>query len=205
MFTQRRKGKAFMPKSKEQYEEMRQKSKDAIITAALNLFVANGYHATSINMIAREAGIAIGLMYHYFKSKEELLTYIMKEHLMQIQALALRELGSKTGEKDIRAVIDALFSAIAHSRDSWRLIITVIFQPDVAAGAKQLIEDLSMHQQVLYEKYFEGIGAARPEESARTLGALMHGALLAYALSSDDEDIRLIRDNVIDRLLASGV
>lgn len=194
-----------MPKSKVQYEEMRQKSREAIIAAALNLFVTNGYHATSISMIAKEAGIATGLMYHYFKSKEELLVYIMEGHLQQIEILAKSKLNTASGSTDIRTIIDALFSAIMQSGASWRLIITVMFQPDVAAGAKQLIEGFSNHQQGLYEGYFRSIGAARPEESARTVAAVIHGALITYALSENKEELQLIRDNVIEKLLSAGV
>ena len=54
-----------MPKTKEQFEEIRNKSKAAIIEAALELFANNGFHNTSITQIAKKAGVSKGLMYNY--------------------------------------------------------------------------------------------------------------------------------------------
>lgn len=194
-----------MPKSSEQYEEMRRRSTSAIAKAALNLFVTNGYHSTSINSIAREAGIANGLMYHYFRSKEDLLVYILQDHFRQIRESTLEALAGAGDTMDIRTIIDSFFSAIRRNSEPWRLIITVMFQPDVAASARQLLEGLLLHQDELYEKCFQKAGVSRPEVSAKTLTAVMHGAMLAYAMSSNDEDLQLIRENVIERMLKDGV
>lgn len=193
-----------MPKSKQQYEEMRQKSRSAIIEAALDLFATSGYHATSIAMIARKAGVAIGLMYHYFPSKEDLLKDIMRAHLAEIQAFIQSALGCDAKKPDIRAVIDALFSAVEKSKSSWRLIISVMFQPNVAESAGSLVNALSDQQMKLYWAYFKSIGADNPEERARTLGAVIHGALISYAMTGDWDETRLVRENVIERLLQPG-
>jgi AcrR family transcriptional regulator len=45
----------------------------AIVAAALRLFRENGYEATTMRAIAREAGVATGNAYYYFSSKEELI------------------------------------------------------------------------------------------------------------------------------------
>jgi AcrR family transcriptional regulator len=194
-----------MPKTKEQYEDMRLKSKGVIIDTALNLFVTKGYHATSISMIAKEAGVAIGLMYNYFNSKEDLLFTIMEEHLQKIHEAAELEVRKSIDAKDIGTIIDAFFSSIMKRSDSWKLIITVLFQPDVAKNAKQMIDSLSMHQCQLYEAYFKRIGAQNPEESAQTVAAVLHGALLSFALSGNLDEYQIIRKNVIEKLLLSGV
>lgn len=61
-----------MPKTKEQFNVMRNVTKDKIIAAGLKLFSHKGLAATSINDIASHAGISTGLLYHYYKSKEDL-------------------------------------------------------------------------------------------------------------------------------------
>src|SRR5438067_2322565 len=47
--------------------------RDAILAAALELFIAQHYHGTSIPDIARKAGVADGTIYRYFVNKEELV------------------------------------------------------------------------------------------------------------------------------------
>ncbi len=47
-------------------------TKDEILKAALNLFSTNNYHATSMSMIAEEAGVSKGTVYWHFDSKEDL-------------------------------------------------------------------------------------------------------------------------------------
>ncbi|ALS29085.1 TetR family transcriptional regulator [Paenibacillus sp. 32O-W] len=61
------------PLNEEQLEQIRSQRKFQIMMAALKVFAENGIRLTKINMIAAEAGISHGLLYHYFKSKEEVL------------------------------------------------------------------------------------------------------------------------------------
>jgi AcrR family transcriptional regulator len=50
-----------------------------LLDAAIRVFAAKGYHASRIGDIAQEAGVAYGLLYHYFSSKEEVLQTIFRE------------------------------------------------------------------------------------------------------------------------------
>ena len=59
---------------KEQKEERRK----AILMTALDLFVEKGYYDTKITDIAAAVPMSTGLMFHYFESKEELLTELVK-------------------------------------------------------------------------------------------------------------------------------
>ena len=59
---------------KEQKEERRR----AILMTALSLFVENGYYDTKITDIAKAVPMSTGLMFHYFESKEELLTALVR-------------------------------------------------------------------------------------------------------------------------------
>jgi len=55
-------------------EESHSDKRTAILSASLTLFTERGFHGTPTSMIAREAGIATGTLFHYFKTKEELIT-----------------------------------------------------------------------------------------------------------------------------------
>lgn len=63
-----------MDTRKEQKERRRQQ----IIYAALDLFVSKGYAATKVTDIAKKANMSTGLMFHYFESKEKLYQELIK-------------------------------------------------------------------------------------------------------------------------------
>lgn len=51
-----------------------------ILDAAVRVFATKGYHTSRVGDIAEEAGIAHGLLYHYFASKEEVLETVFREN-----------------------------------------------------------------------------------------------------------------------------
>ena len=57
----------------------RRVKRSAILDAAIQVFARTGYHQARVSDIAEEAGIAYGLVYHYFKNKEEVLNTIFEE------------------------------------------------------------------------------------------------------------------------------
>ncbi|MEG0176288.1 TetR/AcrR family transcriptional regulator [Anaerorhabdus sp.] len=58
--------------------EQKEKRKLEIIIASIDIFVAKGYTGTKIQDIATSAGMSVGLLFHYFKNKEELFTELTK-------------------------------------------------------------------------------------------------------------------------------
>jgi AcrR family transcriptional regulator len=68
-----------LPRSKEQYEAMRNATRDKIHAAAINLYTHKGFAATSVQNIADRAEISTGLMYRHYKSKEELFGALLLE------------------------------------------------------------------------------------------------------------------------------
>lgn len=53
-------------------EEQREKRRNEILAAGLDLFIRKGYAATKISDIAEKVGMSVGLLFHYFESKEKL-------------------------------------------------------------------------------------------------------------------------------------
>jgi TetR/AcrR family fatty acid metabolism transcriptional regulator len=51
-----------------------------ILDAAVRVFARDGYHTSRVGDIAEEAGVAHGLLYHYFSSKEEVLATVFREN-----------------------------------------------------------------------------------------------------------------------------
>lgn len=76
-----------MPRTKEQFEEMRKATRDKIQLAAMKLFVQKGFGSTNVQEIADIAGISIGLLYRHYKTKEELFNELVEYAIKGIQGI----------------------------------------------------------------------------------------------------------------------
>jgi len=59
----------------------KQSTRDKILDAVFTLVYINGYNGTSMSMILKECDIPKGSLYHYFKSKKEMLLAVLKERI----------------------------------------------------------------------------------------------------------------------------
>ena len=91
-----------MPKVKQDYLDAR---KDEIIDAAMASFARKGIHGASIADIRDEAGVSNGAIYHYFKTKEEIITALRGRSAAQdVQAYREVERG-RTAFEALRSVV----------------------------------------------------------------------------------------------------
>lgn len=83
-----------------------------ILRAAIDVFARKGYHGCRIADVAREAGVAYGLVYHYFKNKDELLETVFETgwsgFLSRMRSVAESE---GTLEEKVRGVTHVAFEA----------------------------------------------------------------------------------------------
>jgi AcrR family transcriptional regulator len=61
-----------------------EEKREQLLEAAVRVFARGGYHGSRVADIAEEAGVAHGLLYHYFSSKEEVLQTIFRENWGQL-------------------------------------------------------------------------------------------------------------------------
>jgi TetR/AcrR family transcriptional repressor of mexJK operon len=66
-------------------EERRDERRDAILDVARGCFLAEGYVATSMSMIAARLGGSKGTLYNYFRSKEELFAAVVERQCSELQ------------------------------------------------------------------------------------------------------------------------
>jgi AcrR family transcriptional regulator len=66
--------------------ENKEKTRKAILRAALDLFAEKGFYQTTTKAIARKAGIAEGTLFNYFETKEDLALYFFEEELTRVIA-----------------------------------------------------------------------------------------------------------------------
>src|SRR5690349_13660292 len=95
---------------------MRDERREQILSSALKLFAAKGLAATKITDIAAESGISQGLIYHYFRSKEEIFIELIRGAFerMNAAARALERLPLAPREKINKAIVELLRSIEEH-------------------------------------------------------------------------------------------
>jgi AcrR family transcriptional regulator len=74
--------------------------RDLILTAALKLFVENGFHGTATSKIAQEAGVANGTLFQYFKTKDELVVALYLHVKEELTAYVARHTTADAGIKE---------------------------------------------------------------------------------------------------------
>ena len=90
----------------------------AIIDAAIRVFARNGYYNSRVSDIAREAGIASGTIYLYFKTKDDILVRLFREKMAEWVALVRKEVAA---ERDplakIRKIVALHFRVLQENPD----------------------------------------------------------------------------------------
>ncbi|MBU9710946.1 TetR/AcrR family transcriptional regulator [Evansella tamaricis] len=73
---------------------------EQIINAAVKVIAENGYHQSQVSKIAKEAGVADGTIYLYFKNKEDILISLFEEKMGTFVQFSQEKLASKTSVEE---------------------------------------------------------------------------------------------------------
>lgn len=106
---------------------------EAILEAALRVFAETGFHRAQVARIAREAGVADGTVYLYFRNKEDILISLFSEMMGQFVGQVERFVGEAKGfSARLHALIAAHLRVLGQDID--RAIVTQIElrQPDAS-------------------------------------------------------------------------
>lgn len=110
-----------MPRNGELNQRIREERRSQILSNALKMFAKRGLAATKIADIASAAGISQGLMYHYYKSKEEIYTELIRIAFARMNDacrwLAAQPLSPK---EKIKFAIEELLKVIEQNEDAAR-------------------------------------------------------------------------------------
>jgi AcrR family transcriptional regulator len=119
------------PRTQQQLEEIRVEKRNLIMDTALEYFAKEGYHATTINQIAQQAGISKGLMYNYFRSKETLLKAIIERSIMEIYKEFDVNRDGYLSEEEFEFFIRRISVILREKKSFWRLFFQILMQSDV--------------------------------------------------------------------------
>ena len=115
-------------------ERKRRETTQRIVDAALRLFIANGYDATTLDAIAAEAGISRRTFFYYFKSKDEILLSLMEGSDAVIAAAVRAEPSSK---RPLAVARDALIAIGARYPADEMIVIDRLMRSNAAVQARK--------------------------------------------------------------------
>ena len=181
--------------------------REAILRAATRVFAHNGYFNSKVADIAREAGVADGTVYLYFKSKEEILHSIFDRSVDDALAAARKqiELISDPREK-LRRIALLHLERLGADRD-----LAVVFQVELR-GSTKFMEEFSAagfaeYLSLIRSSFEEGqrAGLFRADLNANVVAKILFGALDEMAtnwiLSKRRYKLAPMADQVLDIFL----
>jgi AcrR family transcriptional regulator len=167
-----------------------------LLDAAVRVFARKGYHASRVGDIAEEAGVAHGLLYHYFRSKDDVLEAVFHENWsVLLTRIASVEETEEPAADQLRHVAAILLRTWLHLPDVVRVVVREFGRsPELA----ERIGDLAQPIDVIRRVIVRGVetGEFRSDIDPRVAATVVYGSidelLTAWVLGrlpSDEADV----------------
>jgi len=195
------------PRTSTQYEAIRQEKRKVILESALELFAENGFHATSMSMIAKKGGISKGLAYNYFESKNDILEEIIDEGFHQVHDLLDPDKDGVLSEEEFVSFLEKTFAMVRNNHRYWKLYFALMIQPVVS---ENLSEKYAAAGEPMFKMMYQFIaskGSSDPEGDLMIISAMLEGTFLYAIVAPDIFPIDQMKEKVIDgifRIIQSG-
>jgi TetR/AcrR family transcriptional regulator, fatty acid metabolism regulator protein len=179
--------------------------RQVILDAAVRVFARSGYHTSRVGDIAEEAGIAHGLLYHYFSSKDELLRTVFRESWSRlIAALHAVEDREDPAPEQLRKVAAVLLRSWRDEPDLVRVLVREVARsPHLSEQVDEVREAFLVIQRVIERG--QETGAFRRDLDARLASWIVYGSLeelltgwVLGQLPDGDEEVARAERTVVD-------
>jgi AcrR family transcriptional regulator len=186
------------PRTASRNQEVRAVTRAKLLTAALELFAARGYAATSVDAIADEAGVSAGLLYHHFDNKAAVLNAIFEQSLADVQAtFAAAEREPRASDR-LPALLHSAAAIVPKHRQFWAVWYGLRMQQEVLKSLGPSVGHFTDAIVRTLERYLHDIRWPDADLEARLLFAQIDGLCQHYILDPQ----RYPLDQVIDQLIA---
>jgi AcrR family transcriptional regulator len=150
-----------------------------ILDAAITVFARQGFNACRVSDIADEAGVAYGLVYHYFKSKDQVLNELFTER-WSLLLVAIEEVDgqSLTGREKLDAVAGFIIDSYRYEPELMKVIIVEVTRAANSFGRAHLAkirEAYDMIGQIVEGAQRDGV--FKPDISADFAALMFYGAI----------------------------
>lgn len=196
-----------MPDQTKAHEDKRR----LLLDAAVRVFARKGYHAARVGDIAEEAGVAYGLLYHYFSSKEEVLRNVFRETWRALIAtIESVERGEDTPREQLRKVAQILIRSWKRDPDLVRVLVLEVTRSQLLAGEMdEIVASFSVIQAIVERGQADG--SVRGDLDARLASYVFYGAIdelltgwVLGRLPDSDEDLARAERTVVE-IVAGGL
>jgi AcrR family transcriptional regulator len=169
-----------VPRTQETNDALRQKSRDRILRAAVRLFSRRGFDGTSVRAIADAAGVAQGLLYAHFDSKEGLLIALMDASVFDVEQTLNQADQEPTAQGFVSRLLRAAVLLLDEHRDLWRLSYALRHQPEVLVSLEAPTKKFAATTGQRLGKALEKRGVPNAAIEAMILFALVDGISQQY-------------------------
>jgi TetR/AcrR family fatty acid metabolism transcriptional regulator len=182
-----------------------------LLDAAVRVFARKGYHAARVGDIAEEAGVAYGLLYHYFSSKEEVLRNVFRETWRALIAtIESVERGEDTPREQLRKVAEILLRSWKRDPDLVRVLVLEVTRSQLLAGEMdEIVASFSVIQAIVERGQADG--SIRGDLDARLASYVFYGAIdelltgwVLGRLPDADEDVARAERTLVE-IVAGGL
>jgi TetR/AcrR family transcriptional regulator, fatty acid metabolism regulator protein len=148
-----------------------------LLDAAVRVFARKGYHAARVGDIAEEAGVAYGLLYHYFDSKEDVLRSVFRETWRAlIGTIKSVEQAGEAPREQLRKVAEILLRSWRRDPDLVRVLVLDVTRSPLLPGEMDEIAASFAAIQEIVERG-QADGSIRPDLDARLASYIFYGAV----------------------------
>ena len=190
--------KNMSPRSLELSEQMKDRSRSKILDAALDLFGHNGYYGTSMDKIAKKAGVSKGLIYTHFSSKEELLKGIM-EHAMAGGEEDLPDLSNPNSKLLLKELIQTTFRMLISNKSEYKLLHGLSLQ----VGEMSFIQEMAVGKYDFYmallDRIFKDLDYPNEHEMSIELAAILDGVGMQYLMLENEAILKEMENLLIKK------
>ena len=179
-----------------------------ILDAAVRVFARNGYHGSRVGDIAGEAGVAHGLLYHYFSSKEEVLETVFRENFgALLDRFRAVEAADEPAAEKLAGIAKILLRTWRNDPDLVTVMVRdVARSPQLQTQVAEVGEAFAIVQRVIEQGQAEG--AFRPDLDARLASWIVYGGLeelltgwVLGQLPDGDEEVDRAEQTAIELML----
>jgi len=182
-----------------------------ILDAAVRVFARKGFHASRVGDVAEEAGVAHGLLYHYFSSKDEVLETIFREHWgALLERIHTVEVSGESPVEQLRGIVGAMFHGWRHDPDVVRVVIREIARSaEVGQRVGELVKPIGAIRRIFERGQSEG--DFRRDLDADTAAVIVYGAIdelvtgwVLGRLPGTEDDVASAEHHIVE-VLAAGL
>ena len=148
-----------------------------ILDAAVRVFARKGYHTSRVGDIAEDAGIAHGLLYHYFSSKEQVLETVFRENWGELLEVFRRiEASDEPATEQLDGIVKVLLRSWRNAPDLVRVMVREVARsPQLQGQVDEIREGFLVIQRVIERGQAEG--SFRRDLDARLASWIVYGGL----------------------------